>query len=305
MEHTPELLRLNFHHLRYFWLVAKEGHLTRVARRVRVSQSALSHQIRQLEDQLGEPLFDREGRALKLTEAGRVALAYAEEVFGVGSQLVATFRAGRSASDPLRIGSMSTLSRNFQDSLILPLFDVPGARVRLVSGPLDGLLERLGAHELDLVLSNRPVRSDGSPGFHSQLLARQPVSLVGHAGHAKLNLPDDLGSVPLLVPTTDSAIRAAFDALCDRFGIQPRIVAEVDDMALLRLLARDLRAVALLPSVVVRDELRAGVLEELAVVPQLEESFYAVTAVRRFPHPLLARLLDRDPDAVLRAPGGA
>ena len=299
MDLTPELLQLNFHHLRYFWMVAKEGQLTRTAKKLRVSQSALSHQIRQLEEQLGEPLFLREGRALVLTEAGCVALAYADDVFGAGSRLLATFRAGRGLGDLLAVGAMSTLSRNFQDYFLLPIFDEPQARLRLVSGPLAELTQRLLAHELDLVLSNRPVHSDREAGLRSVLLARQPVSFIGHPGGPRLRFPEDLGAVPLLVPTTDSAIRVAFDAMCAGLGVEPRIVAEVDDMALLRLLARDARLAALLPSVVVRDELRAGRLEELCVVPGLEEAFYAVTVARHFQHPLLNRLLRRAPAEVL------
>jgi LysR family transcriptional activator of nhaA len=299
MEPSLDLLQLNFHHLRYFWMVAKEGHLTRTAKALRVSQSALSHQIRQLEEQLGEPLFVREGRALVLTEAGRVAMAYADDVFGAGSRLVATFRGGRRLGEVLVVGAMATLSRNFQDSFLLPIFDEPSSRLRLVSGPLPELTQRLLAHELDLVLSNRPVHADDGSGLRSALLARQAVSFIGLPGGPRMRFPEDLGRVPLLVPTTDSAIRVAFDALCAGLGVQPHIVAEVDDMALLRLLARDARLAALLPSVVVRDELRAGRLVELCVLPGVEEAFYAVTVPRHFQHPMLARLLSRAPDEVL------
>lgn len=299
MKPTDPLLNLNFHHLRYFWMVAKEQHLTRAAQKLRVSQSALSHQIRQLEEQLGQPLFSREGRALTLTEAGQVALAYADDVFGAGSQLMATFREGRSATDVLRVGSMSTLSRNFQESFLLPAFQSPGIRLRLTSGTLGQLIERLAAHEIDVVLSNRAVRAEELPGVRSTLLARQSVSLIGHPDHPPVRLPDDLEALPLLVPTTDSAIRVAFDTMCSELGARPRIVAEVDDMALLRLLARDVGAVALAPSVVVRDELQAGALKELLTVPALEEAFYAVTVERHFHHPLLTRLLRRSPEDLL------
>lgn len=299
MEPSPALLRLNFHHLRYFWVVATDGNLTRTAKRLRVSQSALSHQIHLLEEQLGEPLFVRAGRGLSLTEAGRVALAYADEVFGAGARMVATFGAGRRLGDVLAVGAMTTLSRNFQDSFLLPIFEEPEARLRLVSGPLAELLGRLSSHELDLVLSNRPPPGGADPGLRSTLLARQPVSLVGQRGARPLRFPDDLAELPLLLPTPDSAIRAGFDAICASLGVQPRVVAEVDDMALLRLLARDLRLAALLPSVVVRDELRTGQLEELCRVPGLEESFYALTVSRHFQHPLLARLLSRGPEEVL------
>jgi LysR family transcriptional activator of nhaA len=305
MEQSPALLALNLHHLRYFWMVAREGHLTRTARQLRVSQSALSFQIRQLEEQLGRPLFEREGRSLVLTEAGRVALAYANDVFGAAGQLVATFRDGRWAGDVLRVGSMSTLSRNFQESFLLPAFSEEKVHIQVTSGTLAVLLERLGAHELDVVLANRPVMPDTLAGARTLLLASQPVILVGHAGQRALRMPDDLATVPLLLPTTDSASRIAFDALCSELGIRPRIVAEVDDMALLRLLTRDVQAVALVPAVVVRDELRSGRLVELWTVPELVESFYAVTLERHFHHPLVARLTQRTSAELLLGAGAS
>ena len=113
--------RLNYHHLHYFWAVAKQGNLTRAAEQLRVSQSALSTQIRQLEEQLGQPLFTRQGRSLLLTEPGRIALSYADRIFASGNELVATLRDGRGQErQVLRIGAVATLSRNFQKSLVRP-----------------------------------------------------------------------------------------------------------------------------------------------------------------------------------------
>jgi LysR family transcriptional activator of nhaA len=290
------LTQLNFHHLRSFREVAHDGRLTGAARRLRVAPSALSTQLRTLEAHLGEALFERVGRRLVLTDAGALVLAYADEIFGAGERLVATLRDGRSPSEGLRVGAVATLSRNFLDSFLKPALAEPGLRLHLTSGRLDDLTPRLEARDLDLVLSNRPVTS-GS--LRCRPLARQPVSLIGHPTTRPLRFPDDLARVPLLLPSHESEARVGFDAWCVRQGVTPRILAEVDDMALLRLLARDTHAVALLPSVVVRDELRAGVLQDHGVVPGLYEAFYAVTAERRFPHPLVARLLDRSPEELL------
>lgn len=292
----------NYHHLRYFRAVATDGNLTRTARRLRVSQSALSAQIRQLEAELGEPLFLRAGRRLTLTEAGEVALAYAEEIFGAGGRLLATLRDGRLRTDTLRIGAVATLSRNFLDSFIQPLFTEPDVRLRVQSGRLDDLLPLLLAHDLDLVLSNRPAPAGSFP---CRRIARQEVSLVGHPRAVPVKFPDDLPHVQMLLPTHDSETRTAFDLLCESLGVRVRILAEVDDMALLRLLARDTRAVALLPSVVVRDELQSGILQDHCVVPGLYENFYAITVDRHFQHPLLGALLDRKEDEILRPPDGA
>ncbi len=295
---TNAAVNLNFHHLRYFWMVARNGNLTRTAQELHVAQSALSSQIRQLEEHLGEALFVREGRRLALTEAGGIVLSFAEEIFGNGGRMVATLKGGRQREDVLRIGAMATLSRNFLDSFLRPLFRGPDLRVRLVSGSHEDLLDRLRQHKLDLVLGNRRVAR--TEELRCKRVARQPVSLIGQPGQGRLAFPDDLEDVPLLVPTTESAIRTSFDALCEQLGVRPRIVAEVDDMALLRLLARDTELVALLPAVVVRDELQSGVLEHHCVVGGLDESFYATTLARRFPHPLLKPLLDRTPEEILQ-----
>jgi LysR family transcriptional activator of nhaA len=292
---------LNYHHLQYFWAVAKEGSLTRTAVRLRVSPSALSVQIRQLEDHLGQALFVREGRRLVLTEAGHMARAYAEEIFTAGGELEQTLKRGRALEQVLRIGAVATLSRNFQESFVKPMLGMPAIRVRLVSGSLGDLLGRLRAHTLDLVLSNRPVPHDPEEGWRCRRLARQKVSLVGHPGRAALRFPDDLADLPMVLPGADSEMRTAFDALCEERGVRARVLAEVDDMAMLRLLARDTDAVALLPSVVVRDEVRSGALKEYGVVPGLYETFYAITVERRYPHPLLARLLTRKGDELLAA----
>ncbi len=293
--------RLNYHHLHYFWAVAQAGSLTRAARQLNVAQSALSTQIRQLEVQLGQELFSRQGRTLVLTEAGRIALAYAETIVDAGSELLATLREGRREQrQVLRIGAVATLSRNFQRGFLSPLVGENGVELVLHTGSLSELLARLQAHTLDLVLSNRRVQEDADSPLRSRRIARQQVSLVGPPGRtAPFRFPDDMAQMPLLLPSRDSAIRTAFDVICEQYGLRVNIAAEVDDMAMLRLLARDSNAVALVPAVVVVDELRLGTLQEYAVVPTLYEEFWAITVRRQYQHPLLKQLLERPPTAVL------
>lgn len=306
--------RLNYHHLRYFWAVAKEGNLSRVAAQLHVSQSALSTQIKQLEDQLGQALFARAGRGLQLTEAGRLALTYAETIFATGNELTALLRddtqgtpGSRHRRQVLRIGGVATLSRNFQENFIKPLLLQADVSLVLQSGTLNELLMRLSIHNLDLVLSNQRVHSDADHPWRCRRIARQPVSLVGKKrprGKA-FRFPEDLAEVPLLLPSRDSDIRAGFDLLCEQLGLRYHVQAEVDDMAMLRLLARDSESVALLPTVVVQDELRSGRLREYCVVPQLHENFYAITVQRHFEPPLLKALLKRTEADVLGAGAGA
>ena len=285
---------LNYRHLYYFWMVAKEGHLTRVAEQLHVSQSALSAQIRQLEEKMGHALFLREGRALKLTEWGRIVLGYADNIFALGGELLSTVSAGGGQNlQRLRVGSVANLSRNFQENFLRPVMGMDDVRLVLESGTLDGLLARLAVHKLDLVLSNRPVTSDDNQAWRCRRIARQPVCLVGPPRPVKkpFRFPDDLLQVKLLVPGQSSDIRTEFDMLCESLRIAPTIFAEVDDMAMLRLLARDSGGVALVPAVVVQDELRAGLLQEYCVVPKLYEHFYGITAERHFHSSALKKLL--------------
>ena len=294
---------LNFHHLRYFWAVAKDGNLTRTARQLHVSQSALSVQIKQLEADLGQRLFQRTGRSLTLTESGQVALAYADSIFATGNELVEVLREGRREErQVLRIGAVATTSRNFQENFIRPLLDRDDVDLVLVSGSLPELLARLRVHSLDLVLCNQRIHASGTEPWRCRRIAQQPVSLVGRPSTLPFKFPDDLADVPLVLPGRDNELRLAFDLRCEQLGLRPRVRAEVDDMALLRLLARDSDSVALMPTVVAQDELRAGRLVELAVVPDLYENFYGVTVQRRYEPQLVGELLARPDVEVLQPP---
>ncbi|KPK14681.1 MAG: LysR family transcriptional regulator [Myxococcales bacterium SG8_38] len=285
---------LNYNHLRYFWAIAHEGKLTQAAERLNVSQSALSTQVKKLEDQLGHALFERQGRGLKLTEAGRIALDYADTVFKAGDELLSTLQ-GQPGTERkvLRVGAITTLSRNFQIALLRPLIGRADVELIVRSGTMRELLSQLEAHAIDLVLSNQPVARDAKTSWHSHLLQEQPVSIVGPPapGQPELRFPEDLDRTPILVPSLDSDVRVAFDRLMELAGARPMIVAEVDDMAMLRLFARDSDCLALVPPVVVRDELSEGVLVERCKIPEITESFYAITQSRRFPNPLVRELL--------------
>ena len=189
---------------------------------------------------------------------------------------------------------MATLSRNFQLQCLRPFIDRDDVELILRSGALRDLLAQLRSHTLDVVLSNHAVRRDAETPWHSQLLERQPVALVGKKSRSrrKFRFPDDLASTPLLLPTPDNELRAAFDLLLERAGIRPVIAAEVDDMAMLRLLAREGAGLALVPPVVVKYELDRGLLDIRHRIPEIQEHFYAITPSRRFPNPLVGELLE-------------
>ena len=284
---------LNYHHLRYFWAVAHDGNLTRTAERLNLSQSALSVQIRKLEQRLGHALFERRGRQLHLTEAGRIALDHADAIFAAGEELLGTLEHAGRARAALRIGALSTLSRNFQLGFLRPVLGRADIDLILRSGTPGELLEALEALNLDLVLINHPPARDAVTPFVSHRLAEQTVSLVGTPARVRGGgtVAELLRAHPVVLPTQESHVRIGFDALTHRLGVRPQIAAEVDDMAMMRLLARQDLGLAVLPPIVVKDELAAGILVDVDRLPGLAETFYAVTIARRFPNPLVRLLL--------------
>lgn len=290
--------QLNFHHLFYFWRVAQAGHLTQVANELHVSQSALSNQIRQLEDRLGEALFERTGRRLVLTATGQLAMSYAENIFGLGQEMLGRLQGRSEGMVRLRVGSVATLSRNYQENWIRPLLADPTVMLSLQSGMLDDLMGRLLAHQLDVVLANDAVAANPDRPLHCRFLGSQAISLVGPAAVWRgrtLRMPEDLGGLELAVPGPRHTLRGQFDALCTAAGVTPLLRAEVDDMAMLRLVARDSGWLTVLPEVVVQDELGAGVLVTVGQSTLLQENFYAITTLHRHRMERLEQLLAQAP----------
>lgn len=294
LKEQMQLEQLNFHHLFYFWRVAKMGHLTHAAQTLHVSQSALSAQIKQLEERLGEPLFEREKRRLHLTETGLLVLSYAENIFGLGQEMLGRLQGSSEGMIRLRVGSVATLSRNYQENWIRPLLSDPAVTLTLESGLLHHLLDRLLQHQLDVVLANEPAPSDPQKPMHCRFLGSQTISLVGPASrwHGQtLAIPNELDGLDLALPGPRHALRTQFDALCMSANVKPRIRAEVDDMAMLRLIARDSGWLTVVPEVVVQDELKTGLLVKVGQSTELKENFYAITTPHRYRVERLERLL--------------
>lgn len=287
------MTELNYNHLRYFWAVALDGSLTRTAKRLNLSQSALSVQIRKLEERIGHPLFERRNRQLHLTEAGRLTLDHAITIFATGDELLETLGETGKTRRAIRIGALATLSRNFQIEFLRPILGEPDIDVILRSGSPAELLQALQSLKLDVVLTNQAVASDALTPFVSHRVTEQRVSLVGPPDRVKSaqTLKQLLAAHPVILPTTDSSVRTSFDALMAQLGIRPQIAAEVDDMAMMRLLAREGIGLAVLPPIVVREELAQGLLIEADELPGIVEAFYAITVERRFPNPMLKLLL--------------
>ncbi|MEY4489344.1 MAG: hypothetical protein RIQ79_1852 [Verrucomicrobiota bacterium] len=297
---------LNYHHLRYFRVIARELSLTRAAEKLNLSTPALSIQLKQLEESLGQALFVRERGGLTLTEAGRVAADYADTIGRAGEELMDVMQnqAPGRGRQVLRVGAVATLSRNFLLEFLRPALHRSEVEVVVRSGGLRELMVSLHAHQVDLVLSNQAARRDAETPWHSHLLAELPVSLVGTMAWKKkrLKFPEDFADVPVILPSLESNTRAGFDRMLAAAGVRPRVIAEVDDMAMLRLMAREGEGFALVPPVVVRDEIERGELVETHRVPELRETFYAITPSRRFPNPLVGELVGRMVSSGKKAP---
>lgn len=285
---------LNYNHLRYFWAVAHDGNLTRTAARLNVTQSALSVQIGKLEQNLGHALFERRGRQLHLTEAGRIALDHADAIFATGEELLGTLRQTGADRQVLRLGALATLSRNFQMEFLRPLLGRPDVELVLRSGSTAELLRGLEGLNLDIALVNQPPARDALTPFVSHRVSERQVSLIGTPDRMgqPATLAERLERHPVILPTAETSVRTGFDALTDRLGLRPRIAAEVDDMAMMRLLAREDLGLAVLPPIVVKDEIAAGILLAGDPLPGIAEAFWAVTLDRRFPNPLVRALIE-------------
>lgn len=286
---------LNYHHLRHFWMIARHRSMTRAAAKLNISQSTLSEQLAELEEWLGEPLFERRGRTLHLTDSGRVALEHAETIFTTGHDLVTRFRqSDQKRQRVLRIGAVGPLSKNLQYDFIQPLLKDSRTKLVVVAGGLNDLTRQLQEHRLDLVLSNIPVRADQEENVFNHLLGEVPVFLVGgkHLKVTKTSFPEVLRNIPLFLPSRQSDVRADFDVILANAGLEPFVHAEVDDMALLRLLALSGEGLALVSKIVVERELQSSKIKFMLRVPGLAEKYYALTVRKRFQNAWIAEVVE-------------
>ncbi|MEW6321842.1 MAG: transcriptional activator NhaR [Acidobacteriota bacterium] len=295
---------LNYHHLLYFWTVAREGSVSRAARQLRLAQPTVSGQLRALEERLGEKLFERSGRALVLTDVGRLVYRYADDIFALGRELLDTLR-DRPTGRPLRlqVGIADQVTKTIAHRLLEPAFRAAEA-LHLVcrEGPPDRLLADLATHQLDLVISDAPIPPAVRVRAFNHLLGESGVTVFAlpkPAAAWRRGFPASLDGVPWLMPAETSSLRRSLDEWCRRHGVRPRVVAEVDDSALLKVFGQAGRGVFAAPTVV---EAEIAAQYGVAAVGRLEgarERFYAITVERRITHPAVVAISEGAP-ALLR-----
>ena len=278
---------LNYHHLRYFWTAAREGSVSRAAKQLRLAQPTVSEQLGELEEAFGEKLFRRGGTGIVLTEAGAVVFRYADEIFSLGRDLEEAL-SGRTPARVRRlsVGVADVVPKAVAHRLLAPAI-AAGARLVCREDRPDRLLADLVAHELDVVLVDAPASAAHEGRTHNHLLGECGVSIFGAkalATRARRGFPRSLEGMPLIVPTTDSALRRGLDAWLDSLGVTPHIVAEVQDTALLSAFAEAGVGLFAGPDAIAAPMKERGV-ARVGAVPGLRERYYAVTVERRIRHP--------------------
>ena len=295
---------LNYHHLRYFWTVAKEGSLRAAAERLHVSQPSISAQLNQLEEFLGHPLFRRSGRGLQLTDTGRLVLEYAEDIFSTGREMLDAVRSSStSRSKVFHVGITDSLPKLVARAMLQPALERdPPPRLICREGQFDELLPVLAAHRLDLVLGDEP-----AGGGHRFKVFNHPLGSCGVtfcaeptlAKKLKVNFPQSLHDAPALLPTEGSLLRRALEQWFDQQGIRPRVIGEFDDAALMLFFAREGTGFLPLHSVAVADAKKTFRLAEVGDAPTCRCHFHAITAERRLKDPAILAITQHVQGAVL------
>jgi LysR family transcriptional activator of nhaA len=280
---------LNYHHLLYFWTVAREGSVVAASRKLRLAQPTISTQIKTLEEQLGVALFDRSGRRLELTEAGRETFRYADEIFSLGRELVEHLQGGGLARSRLNIGITHVVPKLVAYRLIEPALSLEaGMSVHCQHDRFERLLTRLAAHEVDLIVSDVPLGPGVSVKAFNHLLGQSEVSFFAVpalAAKLRRGFPSSLDGAPLLLPMPGAMLRRELDRWFEAEGLRPQIVGEFDDSALLKVFGQSGAGVFAGPSVI-EDEIKQqyGV-NLVGRTNAIHERFYVITVERRLRHP--------------------
>jgi LysR family transcriptional activator of nhaA len=281
---------LNYHHLFYFWTASKEGSITAAAKSLNLSQPALSTQIHQLEENLGEKLFEKSGRGLRLTVAGQLAFRYADEIFALGREFQHQLE-GRPTGRALRLvaGISDVLPKWMVNRLLRPALELAQpVRLSCREASLPRLLHALLAHEIDIVLSDAPCTPQAGPRAYNHLLGECGVDLFGAPALLELHpgpFPRGLDGAPFLLPSEGHALRRSLDAWFERNAIHPVIAGEFDDSALLETFGAEGLGFFAAPAAIGDEVVRTYGVHRLFSLAGIRARTYAVSAERKLVHP--------------------
>lgn len=287
---------LNYHHLYYFWVSAKEGTIVKSSARLFVSQPTISAQIKALEESIGEKLFQRAGRKLELTEAGHIAMRYAEEIFGLGKEMQDTLKGRPSAKRPaLQVGISDVVPKMVAHRILRPVLQAY-KDIRLIcrEDRTESLFGELASHRLDVLLTDSPLPTGSTVKAFSHLLGESGVVFFAHPrlSEYRKRFPASLDGAPMLLPTTNTSLRRALDKWFEEHALKPQIVGEFEDAALLKVFGQDGIGI-FAGSGFIENDIKA----QFGVVPigrtdEVTERYYAISPERKIKNPVVARLLE-------------
>lgn len=291
----PIMTTLNYRHLHYFWVVAKEGGIARGAERMGMAVQTVSAQVRELERALGHELLKPQGRGVTLTEAGRVAFERAEQIFQIGQSIPDEVR--QRATQPvlrLAVGMSDGLSKLAAHAVLDPILHTEGLRLQCHEGEFDELMAELALHQLDIVLAGESAPANPNLKVTSRLLVSSPVAWCGPTAmvtrQAKADFPACLNRLPVMLPTGHSPLRTSLDAWFESMGLHPRVVGEFEDSALLSVFAARGMGVFPISTLGMEDlSLMRGL--KLLATTDVTEDVHAIVTRRSQHHPLVRRIL--------------
>ena len=284
---------LNYHHLLYFWTVIREGGVSRAAEKLRLSQPTVSAQVRRLEDSLGHRLFERRGRTLVPTAVGRVVYQYAEDIFGLGGEMLEAVR-GRPSGRALQltVGVANAVPKLIVSRLLQPVLrERRDVKIVCVEGNPEDLLTRLATHALDVVISDTPAPPHVRVRVFNHALGESGTSFFAPTSLVRRGrFPKSLTGGPMLLPTATTAYRRALDEWFDATGVRPRVVAEFDDSALLLAFAGSAQAMFPAPTVIEREVCRLSGARVIGRTESVRERYVAVSVERKLKHPAVVAI---------------
>ncbi len=287
---------LNYHHLFYFWTVARAGSIARASEELRLSQPTISNQLKTLEASLGQKLFERRGRRLVLTDVGRTALRYAEDIFRTGRELQQAMK-GLPGRERLRlvVGVADVIPKRIAEILLeSAVAAVPDVTLVCRESPLRQLLASLALHELDVVLSDSPASEDIKVKAFNHPLVDCGVTFLaaGRLAHLRKGFPRSLDGAPALLPAEATALRRTLDAWFEAQGVHPRLAGEFDDSALLEAFGARGMGFFAAPSIIDREVRAQHGVALLGRSEDVHARFYAITVERRLRHPAVAAIAE-------------
>ncbi|MCA2979579.1 MAG: transcriptional activator NhaR [Myxococcaceae bacterium] len=288
---------LNYHHLLYFWTVARTGTIANASRELHLSQPTISTQLKTLEDALGQKLFQRAGRRLVLTDVGRTTYRYADEIFRLGRELQESITRGpMSRQVRFTVGVSDVVPKLVAQRLLEPAYGaVPDLQLEVHEGNLNGLLARLALHELDVVLSDSPAPNDVKVRAFSHKLGESGLSFFAKGSQVaplKKGFPQSLDQAPMLLPQTGSSSRIALDQWFEKKGVRPRVVGEFDDSALMKVFGAAGRGVFTAPTTIEPDVVRQFEVQPIGRTDEMTQAYYAISVERRLRHPAVVAVAE-------------